>query len=62
MAWARIASLSLSETCGPSLGPSVRCISFTVLEAPRFRDAPGVLLPWAQARGQRRLHFNDEYP
>ena len=37
-------------------------ISFTVLEAPRFRDAPGVLLPWAQARGAAALHFNDEYP
>ena len=37
-------------------------ISFTVLEAPRFRDAPGVLLPWVQARGAAALHFNDEYP
>ncbi|MFZ8889879.1 MAG: deoxyribodipyrimidine photo-lyase [Pseudomonadales bacterium] len=37
-------------------------IPFTVLEAPRFRDAPGVLLPWAQAQGAAALHFNDEYP
>ncbi len=37
-------------------------IPFTVLEAPRFRDAPGTLLPWAQAQGATALHFNDEYP
>ena len=56
--------LAFLERCVQRLAEGLAAlgIPFTVLEAPRFLDAPSVLAALADRLGAEGLYFNNEYP